>query len=89
MPYILTLSLSTLSGLIISQLHLSLHETVSAKLDDGNLTAAFRIICSYDAQSHELRPSTATLAPTCLRWLDGVQDISPDTVLSVTDAEVR
>ena len=69
-----------------------LAQAVSAKLEDGNLRAAIRIICSDDSPAQPSREALQKLQekhPPASGGLDDLPDMNPDTVLSVTEIEVR
>ena len=69
-----------------------LAQAVSAKLEDGNLRAAIRIICSDDSPAQPSRESAQKLQekhPPASGGLDDLPAINPDKVLAVTETEVR
>ena len=67
-------------------------QAVSAKLEDGNLRAAIRIICSDDSPAQPTGDALQKLQdkhPAASGGLDDLPDINPDSALSVTEIEVR
>jgi len=69
-----------------------LAQAVSAKIEDGNLQAAIRILCSEDTPA---QPSKETLEmlqekhPPASEGMADLPDICSDTPLSVSEVEVR
>ena len=69
-----------------------LAQAVSAKLEEGNLKAAIRILTSDDSPAEPSRETFAKLQekhPPTSGGLDVLPDISSGTALSVTEDEVR
>jgi len=64
-----------------------LAQTVSAKLEEGNLKAAIRIMCSDDCPGKPWW--SCMISTTCIWGLADLPGINPDTVLTVTEDEVH